>query len=161
MSQRLRLLAARLLRDEQGTSLIELGFTAPILAFLVVGVADISNAFGRKLALEQAAQRAIEKIMQTTVTKTVDETIVDEAAVAADVPVENVTLEYWLECNDAGTSVVMDDYDDECDLSGGEFEQRYIVLSITDKYDPIFPAAPGLNADGTYHLSATAGIRTR
>ena len=33
---------------------------------MTIGVVDMSNAFGRKLALEQAAQRAIEKVMQTT-----------------------------------------------------------------------------------------------
>ena len=33
---------------------------------MAIGIVDMSNAFSRKLTLEQGAQRAIEKIMQTT-----------------------------------------------------------------------------------------------
>ena len=46
---------------------------------MVVGIVDMSNAFSRKLALEQGAQRAIEKIMQTTADDTVEDTFKNEA----------------------------------------------------------------------------------
>ena len=52
--------------DEQGAAIIELALIAPIFALMAIGVVDMSNAYSRKLALEQGAQRAIEKIMQTT-----------------------------------------------------------------------------------------------
>ncbi len=50
-----------------------------MLATLVFGVVDMSNAFSRKLALEQGAQRALEKIMQTTNDDTVEGTLETEA----------------------------------------------------------------------------------
>ena len=59
-----RLHRIRLLRDERGAAVIELALVAPVLALMVIGIVDISNAYSRKLALEQGAQRAIEKIMQ-------------------------------------------------------------------------------------------------
>src|SRR6476646_6092840 len=65
--------------DEQGAAMIELALIAPVLALLAIGVIDISNAFSRKLALEQGAQRAIEKIMQTTDDDTVESTLKTEA----------------------------------------------------------------------------------
>lgn len=142
--------------DERGAAVIELALAAPLLATFVIGMIDISNAFSRKLTLEQAAQRGIEKIMQTTVNETVDETIVNEAAAAAGVDVENVTLEYWLECD--GTR--KDDYHaDEC--AETEVERRYITLALTDVYDPLLPTHLGTEADGKYHVSAQAGIRIK
>ena len=145
------------LRDDcRGMAAVELALLAPILGALVIGIVDISSAYGRKLVLEQAAQRAIEKVMQTTVDTTVDVTIVNEAAAAADVPVGQVSLDFWLECN--GTREA--DYNTECDA--GENEARYIELTITDKYAPMFPVHfSSIHADGTYHISATSGIRTR
>ena len=53
-------------RDARGTATIELAVFAPVLATLVIGVVDMSMAFGRKLSIEQAAQRSIEKVMRTT-----------------------------------------------------------------------------------------------
>ena len=143
-------------RDERGVAAVELALLAPILATMVIGVVDLSSAFGRKLVLEQAAQRAIEKVMQTTVDTTVDLTIVNEAAEAAGVDVEQVELDFWLECDDEREA----DYNTECDAT--EKEARYIVLTINDSYTPMFPVHfSGIDGDGTYHLSATSGIRTR
>ena len=54
----------RSLRDsDSGVAVIELALTAPVLAMLTIGLVDISNGMSRKLALEQGAHRAIEKIM--------------------------------------------------------------------------------------------------
>src|SRR3954453_15243564 len=65
--------------DVRGVAVIELALVAPILALTVIGIVDMSNAYSRKLALEQGAQRSIEKIMQTTQGETVDDTIKKEA----------------------------------------------------------------------------------
>ena len=146
-----------LLRDRRGSAAVELALLAPFLGVMVVGVVDMSNAYGRKLVLEQSVQRAIEKVMQTTVDTTVDQTIVDEAAAAAGVPKSQVTLDFWLECNGSRKA----NYDtDEC--SSTETEARYIVVSILDRYTPMFPLHfGGIDPDGTYHITATSGIRTR
>lgn len=146
-----------LLRNQRGSAAVELALLAPVLGVMVIGVVDMSNAYGRKLVLEQSVQRAIEKVMQTTVDTTVDQTIIDEAAAAAGVPKAQVTLDFWLECNGARQA----NYDtDEC--TSTETEARYIVVSILDKYTPMFPLRfSGIDPDGTYHITATSGIRTR
>ena len=56
----------KLAREDRGAAVIELALIAPVLALLIIGVTDISIAYGRKLELEQAVQRSIEKVMQTT-----------------------------------------------------------------------------------------------
>ena len=68
-----------LLCEEDGAAVIELALIAPVLALTVIGIVDMSNAYSRKLALEQAAQRAVEKIAQTTETATVEATLANEA----------------------------------------------------------------------------------
>ena len=148
-------LPRKLARNQRGSVIIELAFIAPILATMIVGVVDLSAAYSRKLVLEQAAQRAVEKIMQTTGEDTVDDTIRNEAAAAAGIPVSQVSVTFTMTC--AGT---VTDYATECANSATQV--RYIELSLWDTYTPIIPATfTGMNSDGTYTLTAKNGIRTQ
>jgi Flp pilus assembly protein TadG len=174
------LLSFSLSSDERGAAIIELALVAPFLALMAIGIVDMSNAFSRKLALEQGAQRAIEKIMQTTEIDTVEGTLKTEAVCQVNgtnsdgscktspITAANVTVTYRLECTDAGgtittqtntDSVVFDAY--VC-AGGTVREARYIEVNVTDKYVPMFPIhfASFNGSDSTYHLSATAGMRT-
>lgn len=166
--------------DPRGTAIIELALVAPILALTIIGLVDISNAYSRKLALEQGAQRAIEKIMQTTETATVENTLKTEAVCQVNgmnadgtcktspITTSNVTVTYRLECKSSGgtissTSVTTDSSAFDAMTCGStEREQRYLEVNVVDKYTPMFPVhfAGFLAADGTYHIAATAGMRT-
>ena len=145
-----------LLRDNDGVAVVELALAAPILAMMVVGVADLSNAYSRKLALEQAAQRSIEKIMQTTASTTPDATVKNEAVAQAGggLVANDVTVTYQLYCD----LVKQADYDSDC--TAGQSEARYLNVVVTDEYQPMFPLhfAP-INANGTYTVRAEAGMR--
>jgi Flp pilus assembly protein TadG len=165
----------QLCRNERGAAIIELALVAPIFALLTVGIVDMSNAYSRKLALEQGAQRAIEKIMQTTQGETVDDTIKKEAVcqvngtnsdgscMSSPITADNVTVAYRLECTNAdGTVEVKTGVPGTEDCAGNQAQAQYIQVSLTDKYAPMFPIHfSGLDTDGTYHLSATAGMRTQ
>jgi Flp pilus assembly pilin Flp len=148
-------------RDERGVATIELALFAPILASMIIGVVDMSNAYSRKLACEQAAQRAIEKVMQTTGEETPAQTIIDEAADQANIPddekADKITVSYRLECD----QVQVDDYDAEC--TSGQIESRYIEVEVSDVYQPMFPLHFGTydGAAGGYPVSAKAGMRTQ
>jgi Flp pilus assembly protein TadG len=166
--------------DQLGAAVVELALIAPMLALLTIGVVDMSNAYGRKLALEQGAQRAIDKIMQTTGANTVEDTLKTEAVcqvngMKADgtcrstpITTSNVTITYTLECTDGSNTTTTQSSTasatfDAFICPGGTVSQgRYIEVSITDKYAPMFPVHfAGFNkVDGTYHLSAAAGMRT-
>lgn len=155
------------LRDERGAAIIELAIVAPVLALMTIGVIDMSNAFSRKLQLEQGAQRAIEKIMQTTGTTTAETTIKSEAVCqvngtnsdgsckTAPLTPADVVVAYRLECG--GTKV--DDYDTEC--PAGQRQSRYIQVTVTSTYEPMFPLHfSGVNSSGKYEIAAIAGMRT-
>jgi Flp pilus assembly protein TadG len=170
----------RLAADPRGAAIIELALIAPILGLMIIGIVDMSNAFSRKLALEQGAQRAIEKIMQTTANDTVEGTLKTEAVCQVNgtntdgtcktspITTANVTVTYRLECTAAGgaitaqTSTDSDTFNAFTCAAGTLSEARYIEIAVADTYTPMFPIHFSfIDADGTYHLSATAGMRTQ
>ena len=154
-------------REEGGAATIELALVAPFLATLCVGVADISIAYGKKLELEQGAQRAIEKVMQTTGEDSVEDAIKKEAVCQINgqnedgtcaegaIEADDVDVTYRLECNGS----VQTSYDLECPT--GQVETRYISVTVVDDYTPMFPIKFGVGADGNYNLSTTAGVRVK
>lgn len=147
----------RLPQDERGTSIVELALVAPILATLLIGMVDLSRAYSQKLMLEQAAQRAIEKVQQYQSTTSTYGTLQTEAAAAAGVPVGNVTIDYWLECNGARAA----SYDSAC--PNGQTYGRWVQVDITGTFTPMFRVRRwlGSNADGTFTLHGIAGMRTQ
>ena len=152
----------RLLGDRRGVAIIELALVAPIFATLVIGVADIGNAYSRKLALEQAAQRSIEKIMQTTAITTPVAALKAEAVAQAGdgLTANDVSVTYALYCVSAtGVFTTNADYN-EGKCTGGSTEARYLEVRVSDEYTRIFPVPfSGANAAGNYPVSATAGMR--
>ena len=174
----IRLALPRLAADQHGAAIIELALVAPVLALTVIGIVDMSNAYSRKLALEQGAQRAVEKIMQTTESSTVENTLTTEAVcqvngVNADgtcktspITSSNVTVTWRLECTDSGgtmttqTSTVAATFDAYTCASGTVKEARYVQVALTDKYYPLFPIHFASFVTDSYPLSATAGMRT-
>ena len=174
-------LIRKLAGDDRGAAVIEMALVAPVLALTVIGIVDMSNAYSRKLALEQGAQRAIEKIMQTTETNTVETTLKTEAVCQVNglnadgtcktspIATSNVTVTYRLECKDSTGAITSTTTSQDatafdalsCDPS--QKEQRYIEVNVTDKYYPLFPIhfASFTSADGSYHIAATAGMRTQ
>lgn len=165
--------------DQNGAAIIELALVAPIFALMTIGVVDMSNAYSRKLALEQGAQRAVEKIMQTTQDDTVENTLKTEAVCQVNgtaangtcnttpITAADVTVTFRLECT-SGTTITSQTTTDPVTFdtfvcTGGAKEARYIQVQVNDKYTPMFPIhfAGLTSSDGTYHLSATAGMRTQ
>ena len=154
-----------LARDQRGAAMIELAFIAPVLALLTVGVVDLSNGFGTKLRVEQAAQRSIEKVMQTTGVLTVEDTIAAEAVCqyngtlpngnckTAPLTTADVVVTHRLECNNVVTT--------NPDCATGEKESRWIQVTVSTDYTPMFPLHfTGIAANGKYHIQSIAGMRT-
>jgi len=147
-----------LARDEQGASIIEMGFAAPILSLLLIGMVDMSRGYSAKLQLEQVAQRTVEKIQnadyaETTAYRTA---LKAEAAAAAGVAASAVTISSWLECNNDGTKLA---FTASCANTSDPYA-RYVEVSIQKTYTPMFKTRfGGAEANGTYTLQGTAGVR--
>ena len=148
---------ARLARDERGASIIELALVVPILASLLIGMVDLSRAYSYKLRLEQSAQRAIEKVQAYQTRTSTYGTLRAEAAAAAGVPVSNVTIDYWLECN--GTRAT--NYESVC--ASGQTYARWITVTVQGTFTPMFRSKyyPRANTDGTFTILGKTGMRTQ
>ena len=148
---------ASLAGDDRGASVVELALVVPIMASLLIGMVDLSRAYSHKLKLEQAAQRAIEKVQQYQTTTSTYGTLQAEAAAAAGVPTSNVVIDYWLECNGVRATT----YNSVC--SGSQTYARWVQVDVTGTFTPIFPSKryPGANANGTFTLHGIAGMRTQ
>lgn len=159
MIRKLRNLAA----DERGAALIEMALATPIFAACLMGMVDLSRAYSERLQLEQATQRAIEKVFNNQTQSTSYNTLKSEAVNAAHdagysaVTDADVTIDFWLECNGARQT----NYNDNC--PDGQLYARYINVAIQKKFTPFFGTQyfPGANSDGTFTLKADAGIRTQ
>jgi Flp pilus assembly protein TadG len=173
------MIARHLVANQSGAAIIELALVAPFLALMVVGITDMSTAFGRKLSLEQAAQRSIEKVMQTTGDTTVAATIQKEAVCQVNganpdgtcmtgrLTTANVTVTYRLECTTtagARTSQTSGDatvFDAFTCANATDREARYIDVALTDSYDAIFALNFTSASAGHYPLKARAGVRVQ
>ena len=169
--------------DERGAAVIELAMVAPMLALMTIGVVDLSNAYSRKLALEQGAQRAIEKVMQTTELDTVENTLTTEAVCQVNgmnangtcktspISAANVTVTYRLECNNSGAIVSsQSSTDSDCVRPARLQRHRKAAKVHRGQGHRQLPAdvrtsLPGIqtrvgNLAAGYQMQATAGVRT-
>lgn len=140
-----------LARDERGTSLIEFGFLAPVLALLTMGVIDLSRGLAERFALQQAVNRGLELIQARPAVAGATSDEVDynfvkvEVAAAAGVadPDSQVIVTRWLECNGGDPQPVTGTCPDGQDVA------RYLRVRVTKNfigefyYDTIPMAASG------------------
>ena len=160
MRARLPTCLCRLRGDERGASIIEFALFAPILGFMVMGISDLAMGYSAKLELEGAAYRALEKVAVGSVQSNYS-SLRQEAATAAGVPLANVTVSNWLECN----RVRQSDFNGTC--PDGQMVSRYVQVAITSSYQPSFDYGPigrsfgERSADGSFPLSATAAMRVQ
>jgi Flp pilus assembly protein TadG len=169
--------STRLLTNEKGAAVIEMAMIAPVLALVTIGIVDMSNAYSKKLALEQGAQRAIEKIMNTTETSTVEATLANEVQCQVNgsnvdgtcktSATQAISVTWRLDCIAADGTITTQTTTDSATYDGyvagicTGTKAGYVSVNVTDKYAPLFPIHfASFNNDLTYHLSATAGTRT-
>lgn len=174
MRMRKRKSLGALAADEKGTSIVELAMVAPLLSLVTMGIIDLSTGYGRRLELTEAASRTIEKVAANNFEIPAGSDGPDYSAIRADaaegagVPVSQVTVTRWLECDGVeqpsfeGTCPPEDR--PECDAEVIPQDclpvmARYIEVRIDDSFRPQFASivAPGPN--GTYPLFAEAAVR--
>lgn len=155
------------LRDcSRGASVIEMGLAAPFLAALLIGIIDLSRAYSDRLQLEQAAQRAIEKVEQQRSTSSDYSGIANDAAAQAGITrtSSNPLVTQWLECSANGvtwTSQGANSLASECP-NGTDVPARYVSIRVQKSYTPIISSRYlGTDSSGRYTLTARAGIRVQ
>lgn len=154
------------LRDERGVSVIELAFLAPILCFMMLGMSDLARGYTRKMALEQAVHRALEKAAVGTVQTDYTFLKTEVKNALPDVVLANVTVDTWLMCD----TTKMPNFQDVCGArADGQPQEisRYVKLKVIDRWDPMFNyAALGrklfkTGTDGKVQLSVDTSLRVQ
>ena len=148
---------ASIWRDERGNSFLEMALAAPLIASLFVGMVDVSRAVSAKVELEQAAQRAVEKVQAQSVFKSNQAATVKSDAEAAGGTGSTATVTYWLECNHDGVKL---DFDTGS-CSTGQSYARYVNVAIQKAFTPLygnmFPGA----TNGTVTVKGAAVVRVQ
>ena len=146
-----------LIRDARGTSVVELGILLPLFAAMLMGVVDLSRAYSTKLQMQQAAQRAVERVQRDNFKLDDSPVIQQEAADGAEVSLSNVTVDAWLECNGSK----MGSYTDTC--QNGQTMARYVTVEVKKDYEPFFSTKfiPGPKSGNSVTLTTEAGVRTQ
>ncbi|HEX8214520.1 MAG TPA: TadE/TadG family type IV pilus assembly protein [Allosphingosinicella sp.] len=144
----------RILSDSRGTGAIEFAFMAPVLGLVALGISDLSLGLARKYKIEQASYRALEMITVGDIQGGYAY-VAPEAAAAADVPEDNITVVTKLECDG-----VEKPFSDTC--TAAQETARFITVTIFDDYRPTFTYSPlGRAADGAIRLTARSTIRVQ
>lgn len=144
------------LRDERGNSFVEMALVTPVFASLLVGMVDISRAVSAKVSVEQAAQRAIEKVQARDFKISQLGDLETEAEAAAGTG-SQATADTWLECNHDGVHL---DYDTASCGTGVSYAY-YVRVRVTSSFTPIFGTRffPGANSNGTVTVGGQATVR--
>jgi Flp pilus assembly protein TadG len=154
------------LRDERGVSVIEFAFLAPILCFMMLGMSDLARGYTRKMALEQAVHRALEKAAVGTVQTDYTFLKTEVKSALPDVVLGNITVDTWLMCDTTKMPTFQDVCGSRADGTPQEIS-RYVKLKVIDRWDPMFNyAALGrtlfkTGTDGKVQLSVDTSLRVQ
>jgi Flp pilus assembly protein TadG len=148
-------LLRRLRRDRRGATIIELALALPVLSVMLLGLVDVASCYSAQMSIQQAAARSLERVQVTG--SSADFTYVQtEAAASAGVPVSQVTVESWLECDNVKQAATVQNCSDASAVAG-----RYVKVTIASSYTPYFAYSPlgTRRSDGKVALSAASSVR--
>ena len=151
-------LLAALRGDCTGTSVVELALSVPVAALLLAGTVDFTMGFSQRLSLEQIATRTVQQAVVQGADTDDYNYLQQSAASAADVPLGNVTLDKWLECDGARQSAGVE----VCSVPATP--ARFVSLRITKAFVPMldlndFTSVFGIRTLLPTSLSGSARVR--
>jgi Flp pilus assembly pilin Flp len=166
MSAKAILRRPSLLRDERGVSVIEMGFLAPILGFMMLGMVDLANGYTRKMAVENAVARAMEKVAVLAVQDDYTFLKTEVTSAMPSVTASTITVEAYSLCD----TTKMPTFKSECGFrADGTPEQisRYVKLKVADRWAPMFNYGIGgyrlykAGTDGKVPLTVETQLRVQ
>lgn len=122
--------AAALLGRRDGAAAAEIALLFPVVAAIMLGAVDVANGFAARLEAEQAAQRAIERVLVPGSSTPNFAALAAEATAAYGKPVISSVADNWLECNGVRQAT----YDMIC--PAGQSYGRYVSVVLRAEYVP-------------------------
>jgi len=157
---RLRGILSGLKRDQRGSMAIETAIVAPVLAMMAVGTFEAGSMVSRQQELQSAAAEAETVILAAATGPGADSNEVKDVieqslglAPTADNP-EPVKLEQRFRCNDS-EELLLDGAG--CDPGLPVFQ--YVLLQVTDTYEPVWTDFFGIGSPVEYNIVRTIQVR--
>jgi hypothetical protein len=121
---------ASLLRDRRGNATIELAFMTPIL--LVMGLASIDATLGfvHRMNVQEQAQIGADYVYSKMEDIPLAAQIKLEINAATGVPVSDITIDEWVECDGVVVHTPM------C-VQPGATETKFMTINVDGTYTPI------------------------
>lgn len=148
----------KLVQECRGASLLETAAVMPILLAMAAGASTLSVVISEKIKIQQAAARAAEMATAGGLNSAAFQSLQTEAATAAGVPTNQVTVTAWLECS----GVAQSDINGIC--ATGQTVARYVSIAITDTYTPSLPFTGAwlqTGLGGSFNLTGFAEVRVQ
>jgi hypothetical protein len=121
----------RLVASQAGTSVVEAAVLLPALVMLFAMLFDLSAGFAQKLRAQQAAVRTVEYALNADLETVTPLLLTAEAANIAKVPMSQITINIWQECDGVKSS------DITVPCLDAEQTARWLSISISSSYTPI------------------------
>ena len=137
----------RLLRDEAGSSVVELGLVMPVFLMTALGGADFVMGFGKKLEVQQFAQSGADFVLASGESIPSDSEVAAEVAAASGLPTSAVTVSKFTECNAVKATTY-----GQCSGTSA-VQANYMAITVTDTYTPV------LNIPGIAAFAQTTALK--
>ncbi|MEN9683989.1 MAG: hypothetical protein RLZZ427_1740 [Pseudomonadota bacterium] len=125
------ILLRQLSASQTGTSVVEAAILLPGFVMLFAMLFDLSAGFAQKLRVQQAAVRTVEYALNSDLETVTPLLLTAEAANNAKVPMSQVTLNIWQECNGVKST------DITVPCADAEQTARWLSISISSSYTPV------------------------
>ncbi len=145
--------------ESGGGAAVEFGFIAPILFLMIAGMIDFSFYIGTRIELEQALRAGGQYAL-----KDYNDTVTIEAAVknATDLTpltvTYNPTTDLFCECPDGSPNTCPGDTSFAY-CAGDILPAKFITISGSTTFDPMFADLPGLAANMTVSQQLTLRVQ--
>jgi len=141
--------------DERGGSVVEAALVMPVLLVLMGGASDLAMGFWSKMQTQQATVSSVELANVGGLERLSVDDLKAEAAAAAKVPSDNVTIARWLECDGVTQTL----FEGSC--AEGQVVGRYVSVRIDNSYRPLLGRLlpVELASDGRIHFHGFSSLR--
>jgi len=123
--------------SESGIAAVEFSMLAPVFVLMLIATIDVGMYIIERMQLQNSVQRAANYVAQTADDANV--LYVFEEGYKGHSTGVVVSSEFVCECSDGESQVC------PVSCSSGDYQRRYIEISATGAFDPLFPY-PGIGS---------------
>ena len=147
-------IAKRLASETRGNATLELAFATPILLTMALASVDATMGFLHRMKMQQHAQVGADYVFSKMEDIPVAAVVRAEITVATGVPVSNITVTDWTECNGVKSVAPL------C-VNPNAVETKFMKIEVKDTYTPILNIPGYANYVSSFDYTGTVTMQTQ